>query len=290
MINITEVEIKVYPLVLESDPASALWHLIRALDKNSCGKVSFTLAELLNITGYTKSTVYRYMQSSLFHKICKNKTKNKVIVYTFYYKSLKQVATTLGISNLITSSFCMWNDIKHFYTKRVTATEIIAMSIQARSKYIARKVKNKSQHFINIDSIFSAVDNISDLSENVGCASDNTQGVKLKNNQIFYSDKNFKPYGASQETIANVLTRNIKTINKRLKNTPKVQQFISRPYTQSAALELREIDRQEWTNLCRAKYLISGGKYYERYTNLYSPSSEYCLKIKKLSYNNNASV
>lgn len=88
MININQVEIKVYPLILESDQASALWHLMRAIDINGSGKVSLTFKELIDITGYTKSTIYRYMKSSLFTKICKNKNKKKDIVYSFYYKSL----------------------------------------------------------------------------------------------------------------------------------------------------------------------------------------------------------
>lgn len=276
MINLKEVEIKVYPIILESDPAAALWHLIHAMNLSGSGKVSFTLSELLEITGYTKSTIYRYMKSPLFNKICKNKNKQGVLVYSFYYKSLKQVALTLSIENLITSSFCYWDDIKHFYTKRVTATEIMAMSIQNRSRYIARNNKNKNQRLLNVDNIFVAQE----------CAvSDNTQGIKQKNNRIFIDVNEYAIYGGSQQGIAKVLSRNVKTINKRLKNTDKIQQFVKRNYSQVDALRLAFLDKEEWTSNNKAKYLLVDGVYYERYTNLYNCSSQYTLKIKRLSYN-----
>lgn len=276
MIN-SNVEIKVYPIILESDQASALWHFMRAIDLNGSGKVSLTFTELLNITGYTKSTIYRYMKSPLFTKVCKNRNKEGILVYSFYYKSLKQVALTLGINNLITSSFCNWEDIKQFYTKRVTATEIMAMSIQNKSRYIARNNKKENQRLINTDKVFV---------EDNSSVSDNTQGIKQVNNRIFINADTYAPYGASQQTIASVLNRNIKTVNKRLKNTPKVQQFIKRPYTQSRALELSFLDSEEWTNSCPAKYILIKDVYYERYTNLYNCCPQYTLKIKRLSYNN----
>lgn len=271
MININQVEIKVYPLILESDQASALWHLMRAIDINGSGKVSLTFKELIDITGYTKSTIYRYMKSSLFNKICKNKNKKKDIVYSFYYKSLKQVALTLNINNLITSSFCMWEDIKQFYIKRVTATEIIAESIQNRSRFVARNNKDKNQHLLNIQTLFS---------EEQSSMSDNTQGIKKVNNRIYYSSNKFAPYGASQKTISIVLNRNIKTVNKRLKNTDKIQQFINKPYSNAQAAELMFLDKEQWTNNCSAKFVFFNNKAYERYTNLYNP--QYHLKIKKL--------
>jgi hypothetical protein len=272
MININNVEIKVYPLILESDQASALWHLMRAMDLNGSGKVSLTFKELINITGYTKSTIYRYMKSSLFNKICKNKNRAGDLVYSFYYKSLKQVALTLNINNLITSSFCMWEDIKQFYIKRVTATEIIAESIQNRSRFIARNNKDKSQHLLNIQTLFS---------EEQSSMSDNTQGIKKVNNRIYYSSNKFAPYGASQKTISTVLNRNIKTVNKRLKNTDKIQQFVNRPYSNAQAAELKFMDGEQWTNNCPAKFVYYNNKAYERYTNIYNP--QYVLKIKKLS-------
>lgn len=276
MINFKEVEIKVYPIILESDQASALWHLMRAIDLNGSGKVSLTFAELLEITGYTKSTIYRYMKSSLFIKVCKNKNSKGTLVYSFYYKSLKQVALTLGINNLITSSFCNWEDIQQFYIKRVTATEIIAMSIQNRSRYLARNTKKSNQHLLNTDNIFAV---------EFSTVSDNTQGIKQINNRVYIDANYYAPYGASQQTIATVLNRNIKTVNKRLKNTNKIQQFIKHSYTQSKATEMSFLDGEEWTNNCRAKYILIGGTYYQRYTNLYNCCPQYTLRIKKLSGN-----
>jgi len=279
--NIEKVEIKIYPIILESDQASALWHLMRAIDINGSGKVSLTFTELLTITGYTKSTIYRYMKSTLFIKVCKNKNKQGVLIYSFYYKSLKQVALTLGIKNLITSSFCNWEDIKQFYTKRVTATEIMAMSIQNKSRYLARNSKNKNQRLMSANQLI-----VKDLS----FVSDNTQGIKQLNNRIFIDTNHYAPYGASQQTIANVLDRNIKTINKRLKNTIKVQQFVKRTYTQAEAARLSFLDKEEWTNNSRAKYILVNSVFYERYTNFYMCSPIYTLKIKKLSYNSSAGI
>jgi hypothetical protein len=272
MININNVEIKVYPLILESDQASALWHLMRVIDLNGSGKVSLTFKELIDITGYTKSTIYRYMKSPLFNKICKNKNRAGDLVYSFYYKSLKQVALTLNINNLITSSFCMWEDIKQFYIKRVTATEIIAESIQNRSRYVARNNKDKSQHLLNISTLFS---------EEQSSVSDNTQGIKKVKNRIYYTSAKYAPFGASQKTISTVLNRNIKTVNKRLKNTDKIQQFVNRPYSNAQAAELKFMDGEQWTNNCSAKFVYYNNKAYERYTNIYNP--QYALKIIKLS-------
>lgn len=276
MVNINELEIKIYPLILDSDPAAAFWHLIKTLDMKASGKISFTMKELIEITNYSRATIYRYMHSELFIKVVKHKNKHGIKVYTFYYKSLKRVATSLEVENQITSSFCYWKDIQHFYTKRVTATEVIAASQQNKSRYCARNKKDKSQRLIQLNKIFSEGSNSS--------ISDNTQGIKRHNNLIYFNKKDYAPYGTSQSSIANTLKRNIRTVNQRLKNTRKVKQFIAAPQFTREAQQTLFFDKEEWTNNYGAKYTTYNDTVYLKYTNLYN--CEYHLKFKKLSYSN----
>lgn len=273
MRNTENIEIKIYPLILESAlTASHLWHLIRALDISGSGKVSFTKEELISILGVSKSTVYTYLKSPLFTRIVKHKNREGVLVYTFYYKSFKQVAKMLKIENVISSSFCFWNDIKHFMDKRRTATEVIAESLQARSFYCARNKKDNKQHLINTDNIFS---------DNQLSVSDNTPGIKRTDYGIFFNVEYYAPYGGSQNTISKVLNRCRQTINKRLKNKIKVQQFVKRDLTALQFAQQQFVDSEDFTNVCSSKYICKFGEVYEKYTNLYKPL--YVLKLKHIN-------
>ena len=80
MRNTDNIEIKIYPLILESSlTASHLWHLIRALDISGSGKVSFTKEELISILGVSKSTIYTYLKSPMFNRIVKHKNREDVL-------------------------------------------------------------------------------------------------------------------------------------------------------------------------------------------------------------------
>lgn len=277
MSRIDNLEIKVYPVILESPlVATHLWHLIRAIDKQGSGKVSFTLKELQEILGVSKSSIYRYLNSNLFEKVCKHTNKNKERVYTIYYKSLKLVKQLCGLENLITASFCYWFDIKSFMDKRRTATEIIAESIQARSYYNARNSKKEHQRFLDINTVFA---------EEKSSTFDNTQRVKQDEYGIYYDIKQYVPYGCSQKTVAKVLSRSRQTVNKRLKNKIKIQQFVKKDLTAINYERQRYFDSEEYTTIASAKYFNRHGYVYERYTNLYKPI--FVLKHKVISFSSN---
>lgn len=272
-LNIHNLEIKIYPLILDKDNGATLWHLVRTLDTKGSGKISLTMNELKEYLSCSKSTVYNLFKSKLFNKVVKTKNKNKVLVYTLYYKSLKQVKELLELPNLLTSSHCFLPFIQNYMDKRRTATEVIAESLQARSLYIAMK-NGKQPSIILNDTIWNSEDNSS--------ISDNTQGIKRTPYGIFYDASYYTPYGGSQFTMADILSRSRQTVNRRLKNTQKVQQFIIKPETKAHYAEQVFRDSEEWTNTSQAKFICKFGKVYQRYTNLYKCS--FNLSRKKVLY------
>ena len=275
MNDIKELEIKIYPLILTAEAASSLWHLCRTLDSQGSGKVSLTMKELCEYLNVSPSCVYKYLKSSLFNRVVSHKNKSiGCQVYSLDYKSLKQVKVEFQLENMITTSYCKWADINQFMKKRITATEVIAESIQSRSRYCARNNKDKNQKLLSIDMMFSG--------EEESPVSDNTQGIKKTEYGIFYHADYYAPYGASQKTIGEVVGCTRQTVNKRLKNKPKVQQFVQRDYYAADYAEQCYLDAENWTTNAIAKYICKFGQVYQRYTNFYLP--EYQLGRKIIDY------
>ena len=264
-----QIEIKVYPLILEAGgPASSLWHLLRTLDEKGCGKITLTMLQLQTYMDCSKATVYRYLRSNLFQKVITHKTQG-VKKYTLYYKSLKVLKEELYLEDIITSSFCFLEDIIK-YQKKLTATEIIAESIQARSRYKAKTTKKKHQRLINIYMLFSEDNSICE----------NTQRIKKNGHIIFYNADDYKPYGCSQRTIAKTLNKSRQTINKRLKRKEKIKQCFTSSSIHIDLMLQKFEDEENWTDKSSALYFSNNNNIYRKYCTLYKP--EYVLKRKRL--------
>ena len=79
MKDIKDLEIKLYPLILEVHPSAGLWHLLRAIDVEGRGTVSLTMNELISFMDCSKATIYRHIKSPLFRSVKRFKSS-----YTFY--------------------------------------------------------------------------------------------------------------------------------------------------------------------------------------------------------------
>lgn len=264
-----EIEIKVYPLILETGgPASSLWHLLRALDEKGSGKVTLTMLQLQSYLNCSKASIYRFLKSSLFHKTITHK-KEGVKKYTIYYKSLKVIKEQLGLDDIITCSFCFLDDIIK-YKKKITATEIIAESIQARSRYLAKTTKKDHQYLLDIYSLFSEDSSICE----------NTQRIKKKGNIIFYNADFFKPFGCSQSTIALTLNKSRQTINSRLKHKEHLKQCFTSSSIHIDLMLQKFEDQEHWSDLSSALYFSDNNIIYRKYCLLYNPVYE--LRRKRI--------
>lgn len=201
--DINELEIKIFPLILEAEAAAGLWHLLRAIDVEGRGAVSLTMEELVDAMKLSQQTIYRYLKSPLFRTVPRSKD-----TYTIYLKSLKKVKELLGIKDLTTMSY---GKIEHIRNdrKKQTVAEILIASLQCKSYHKARK-ESKGRNIIPLDEVFNP--------------SNSMKGVKVNDYQVYFNSDFYAPYGASQNTIAKLLGKTRKTISKRLENTEKKKQ------------------------------------------------------------------
>lgn len=260
--DISNLEIKIYPLILEKDVAGTLWHLLRAIDSKGQGMVCITMSELKKYMDCSRATVYRHMKSPLFRRVIKNKDGS----YKFFIQGIKKVKEQLGIADLTTMSL---GHIEHIRKdkKKQTIAEILIADLQRKSFFKALKV-SKGRSIISLEEVFKT--------------SNRLKGVFKNRHQVCYNSDFYVPYGASQATVAKLLERTRQTVCKRLGNTEsKKQQFTYSDIELDRELARQEVysifPNEDGYNQAAGQYnrYIQSGKdktVFKKYCNLYNVS------------------
>lgn len=263
------LEVKIYPLILHHRPSASLWHLGRMLDSNGSGKFSISILDAHRLLGISRATFYRYIKdNSFFHKVVRHN-----LIYTLYYKSLKSIRTSLSLPDVITSAFGTNRSISPSSRKQ-SIVSILIESLQSNAFYKCRREKHKHQKINPPLTYFSESNSISDK----------TQGIKRNSFGVFINSDSFACYGASQSTIASILSRSTRTINYHIRNfysnldnfpnhvSPKLRQFFSKPEFLAQYSKAKFFDDEDGSHDSNLFFFDhSSGLVYKRFTSLYCP-------------------
>ncbi len=211
-----------------------LWFYCRAIDLNGCGIVTIDIDEVGEQLGVSARTIVNYLKAgkNIYHRI----TKHAPGRYALYLKSLIQIARQRGLETFGAVGYVSIDQLK---TIKVTATQIQAIGGQKSSRYAAKlnsdkptnkpgdcKPKRKPRKYVlKPEEIFNGTGLIEQKTEENRASSRLSPGALVFDPQhsTLFVASTFNHYGISQQYIADKLHRNRRTINRRLKNTVKLQ-------------------------------------------------------------------
>lgn len=265
-----DLEVRIHSTLTENYTAPIkLWYLCRALSNS--GKATFNIDKVCNTFSVTHHTVRNWMREGIKLNIFKRILKVAKGEFKVYYTSLIKLCVAKKLDTFGAVGNATLNEVK---TIKVSSAEITAQSVQASSRYLAKKENlniHSSQRVTLPEELFDTEGNpSSELC--VGAL-----GYNSDHNTLFVN-QSFKPYGASQFTIGNKLGRHIKTIERRLKKTSKIR--IAR-FDRINSIEL-QIAQQDWScdigrylkvnslQICPNENAL--GKTFKLLTNIYYPA------------------
>lgn len=269
-------------LVEKLPQAVKLWYLCRAMDTKGSGKVVLHISQIMEVLQVGRTTVWRYYTSNLFTKIMKRGD-----LLTLYYKGIIPLCVEYNISHWGASTEINVEDlhnVKYFSTLAET------LSMQARSRYLANKEKrNKVAESLNkrrapkgsfspalsdskLDSVFTSEQSISEIS----------LGIMKKEYGTLFVNETWTPFGTSQSTVANILSKSLKTISRRLRLANKIKVAYTTTQTPHEYNHYQFKDSEDWSNLA-ARYFINNGIVFKRMVSLYQPTLSLTTKKYSLS-------
>lgn len=270
------LEVKVHSLILEHGGAGVkLLYLCRALDVNGSGKATMNIAEVAENLKVSKRTLYRWVKNyKLFRFVIHHGN-----IWTIYYRSLSSIALSLQLPSWGACSYILISDLVERFSHKLVATEIIANSLQKTARCKVRRTKGRNAPPL-LPSPADLFDSTSPL----------PRGVNRRGDELYVNLDDNTIYGGSQSTIGTILHKSRRTINKRLRNTQKLQVYVTSAEMYYLWQYAQFQDSENWTNTA-APYFQQDGKVYKSYICLYEPNYDLTsMRFAKGKYRNLAST
>lgn len=188
-----------------------LWYLVRGWDRNGCGWAEFTLQEAATALNKSIPTIKRYLKQGQKLGFFYNPSKHGNNI-RLYYRSLFKVCEEFELDNWGAVTEISIDELPQL---KLIATEIETQRLQDSSRYQATRVHRNG---------------VAEPNELIA-PSHSSRGVKgnviHRGNTALFVDEHFVPFGTSQRTIANSLSRSDRTIRKRLSNSYRCERGLA---------------------------------------------------------------
>lgn len=257
-------------IVQVASRAARLWVVVRSLDHpvnggNGSGFVRISIAELCQWLNRSERSVWRYLKDALSKKFlhschCENGQLQ------IEYRGLKSLCRLLGLDGLGAIAEFPLREIQHAKTR---ATDTVTEKVQAQSFYKMGEEWGKFAKGSKTAAVL--LHNASSSGKVPGDA------VIVRGKRLLYLEPYWRPFGASQQTIADRLGVSLRTVQYRLSNDWRQSRGIPEiDKAQSARQILSECPKaflRDFMHLeenSEQKYVFLGSRLFEIGTNLYN--------------------
>ncbi len=256
-------------IVQAASRAARLWCVVRSLDHpenqgTGSGLVEISIAELCQWLNRAERSVWRYLKDAI----------NKGYLHSYHceygqlrieYRGLKSLCKHLGLSHMGAIGVFPLNQIEH---AKAHATSIQAEKLQAQSFY---RMKEWFGRFAR--GAKTAAELLEKSSSSAKVPGD---VIVSRGNRLLYLAPHWRPFGASQQGIADRLGVSIRTVQYRLSNQWRGKRGIDLiEKAQSAHQVFEEYPKEFLKDFMRLeegaaqKYVWLGSRLFERGCNLY---------------------
>ncbi len=256
-------------IVQPASRAARLWCVVRSLNhpENSgtgSGLVEISITELCQWLNRSERSVWRYLKDA----VAKGYLHNYHCEYgqlRIEYRGLKSLCKHLGLSHMGAIGVFPLNQIEH---AKAHATSIQAEKLQAQSFY---QMKEWFGRFAR--GAKTAAELLEKSSSSAKVPGD---VIVSRGNRLLYLAPHWRPFGGSQQGIADRLGVSLRTVQYRLSNTWRKQRGIELiEKAQSAHQVFEECPKEFLKDFMRLeegatqKYVWLGSRLFERGCNLY---------------------
>lgn len=250
-------------------------YLCRALDSTGSGKATINITNVSTHLKVSKRTLYRWTQNyKLFRFVVRRKD-----IWTIYYRGLTSISLSLQLPSWGACSYILIRDLVERFSHKIVATEIIANSLQKTARCKVRRAKSRTAPPL--------LPNPTDMFDSTFPL---PRGVERSGAELYINMDDVTIYGGSQSTIGKILNKTRKTINKRLRNTQKLQVYVTSAEMYWLWEYTKFLDSENWTRN-GDKFFQKGGKVYRSYVCLYEPNYDLTsMRYAKGKYRNIASA
>lgn len=220
-------EVHHYTAFETSPKCYLLYFLLRSIDKEGSGQVTFDIKDLTKAVDRSRPTVNQWIkdccQYGLF-RYCRWITRSTV---TIYYTSLSDVALSQGIDDIGESTWVpleVYRNALHVWTSEVKAMHLQQQSYHQMVKEQAKKQQRKNPRVNTHSDIFNDkplklhTSDFLDALSKEGVGGTGKALVSVGDRCVFVGP-DFTPWGGSQEKIAKNLNKTARTVQRHFSAT-----------------------------------------------------------------------